>query len=1413
VDTGQALTATISAVDTPASASTDANGYYVLTLPVGTYTVRAASHAHKAQTVTEVTIALGEQQNLDFALETAPSILLVDADVWAGDSVATYYQWALDYEGYSYDTRPITDTDYLPTAAELAPYDVVLWASPWRSPGYINADEELITYLDNGGRLLISGQDVGYWDSQWVWGRAPLFYHNYLYADYVRNKTDINDLKGVDDDILEGVDLVLEDVYAYKKGVYPYLSPDEVAPADGYATSIINYENDGSGGLKTDVCAPNPYKTVYLSFGYEGAGPRPGYAAVLDRAIQWLTAPRPLRGSSLRPRSQYKVGQPGTTREYSIRLVNNGQTAGAFDLAISDSTWPTAILDSLTMNPITRTQVISSCGWQDLVVRIDIPNSAAVGEVAMATVQATMTDAPSVVSTATLTTRAFPAWTPKSWMLTSRYRLAAATVGCELYAIGGWDWTGASTLNEMYDPVANYWTPKAPKLTGAANVGAAVLNDRIYVVGGLSNSLLPLPAVEVYDPATDSWWTTAPLPVGLSGVAVAAAGGKLYVFGGDSASGEVDTTYEYDPAADTWTRKAPLPGGPRSYAAATPLFPPNRGDERGVNGKIYVAGGWPDLRIFEEYDPANDTWAAKAPLLTGRHSLGLVAIEGYIYAVGGGSAWGALGNVERYDPATNTWVPVSSLNKGRIGMGVAVAAGGIYGAGGVDIYGESVSTNEGLTLANSLCPSIKKVDKVTASPGEVLTYTIALRNLGATDFAGVTLADPIPAHTAYVPDSVGGGAIYRAEAEQIEWSGTLAAGTSITFTFQVTLDSPLLGGTTIANMAAVNDGQGTSFTKKAATRVQAANLETSIKEVDKTQASAGEVLTYTIILSNTGSADAVGASVVDSLPTNTTYLPDSASGGAVYDPVRNRIEWTGVVSPTVGEKTAYSWVDSDTPGGPVYRWEEISETGSEITSWTNRNNGFAGPLNIGFDFPFFGKVYSDTLYVGTSGYVSFGHGYSGIPKGTLPNKSLPNNDVIPFGGPLYIMEGVSRVYYQLLEDPTRFVVEFVNIQWCCDLNTSHTFQIVLYPSGDILTQYQSLNGDTPWVVGIENEDGSEGLNYPPSLLHDGLAIEYLPPAPPSPPHVISFQARINDSVPPQTVIANTAVINDGAGFTYTRTVTTTAHIVDLSASTKTVEEALAVPGDALTYTIVLRNNGEAIGAGFVDPIPAQTSYVADSATGGATYDAELHRIQWSGVMPARSEWAFTFAVTTDPSLPDDTLIVNVATIADFSISDFGFRIPQSAIERTATTILKRPDLSPSEKLVSAARAAVGDVITYTVRVKNTGGGLARAVLTDSIPTGSVYVPDSAWAGSGTVVYEEANSFANTQDRGRILWNGEVPPKGMSTILFAVTVTEERVIHNTVTINDGLGGLSERSATTKVQPYEVYLPLVVKNYGP
>jgi ferredoxin len=63
----------------------------------------------------------------------------------------------------------------------------------------------------------------------------------------------------------------------------------------------------------------------------------------------------------------------------------------------------------------------------------------------------------------------------------------------------------------------------------------------------------------------------ANLPAALSGVALAAANGKLYAFGGSDDNGFSNTTFEYDPASDTWTARASMPGGGRGYASAAAL--------------------------------------------------------------------------------------------------------------------------------------------------------------------------------------------------------------------------------------------------------------------------------------------------------------------------------------------------------------------------------------------------------------------------------------------------------------------------------------------------------------------------------------------------------------------------------------------------------------------------------------------------------------------------------------------------------------------------------------------------------------------------------------------------------------------------------------------------------------------------
>src|SRR5687768_216069 len=58
------------------------------------------------------------------------------------------------------------------------------------------------------------------------------------------------------------------------------------------------------------------------------------------------------------------------------------------------------------------------------------------------------------------------------------------------------------------------------------------------------------------------------------------------------------------PPPGVWTHKKPLPGGPRNEVAIT-----------AVGGKLYVVGGHiggTAVPMLDEYDPATDTWRARA---------------------------------------------------------------------------------------------------------------------------------------------------------------------------------------------------------------------------------------------------------------------------------------------------------------------------------------------------------------------------------------------------------------------------------------------------------------------------------------------------------------------------------------------------------------------------------------------------------------------------------------------------------------------------------------------------------------------------------------------------------------------------------------------------------------------------------
>jgi N-acetylneuraminic acid mutarotase len=191
------------------------------------------------------------------------------------------------------------------------------------------------------------------------------------------------------------------------------------------------------------------------------------------------------------------------------------------------------------------------------------------------------------------------------------------------------------------------WTRLAPFPEPAEEVLGATANGKLYVFAGLAPGWKPIGMVQEYDPAANKWTQKKPMPIASHHLAITTLNDKIYAFGGfvlpESGPGAwvpLDNAWEYDPANDTWKALAPLPSKRGAAAAAA------------ANGKLCVVGGagvMPGstengihptrahdvLARVDEYDPATNTWTQKASMLTARNHHVVQAVGGKIYAIGG----------------------------------------------------------------------------------------------------------------------------------------------------------------------------------------------------------------------------------------------------------------------------------------------------------------------------------------------------------------------------------------------------------------------------------------------------------------------------------------------------------------------------------------------------------------------------------------------------------------------------------------------------------------------------------------------------------------------------------------------------------------------------------------------------------
>jgi uncharacterized repeat protein (TIGR01451 family) len=184
---------------------------------------------------------------------------------------------------------------------------------------------------------------------------------------------------------------------------------------------------------------------------------------------------------------------------------------------------------------------------------------------------------------------------------------------------------------------------------------------------------------------------------------------------------------------------------------------------------------------------------------------------------------------------------------------------------------------------------LSKTDGVTtAAPGQTLTYTLTFTNTGPGAAHNIVISDTLPSGVSYQSCSLGslvGSCSESGGTVTFTLTNPLAAGASasVTITVQVTTSGP----TTLTNTATLNytDSGGnarTPVTSSDTTRIPGPTTVDLIKQatlvVDSNnddRAGSGDIIEYTIVMTNTGSEPALLLTIADTPDVNTTLIVGS----------------------------------------------------------------------------------------------------------------------------------------------------------------------------------------------------------------------------------------------------------------------------------------------------------------------------------------------------------------------------------------------------------------------------------------------------------------------------------------------------------------------------------------------------------
>ncbi len=175
----------------------------------------------------------------------------------------------------------------------------------------------------------------------------------------------------------------------------------------------------------------------------------------------------------------------------------------------------------------------------------------------------------------------------------------------------------------------------------------------------------------------------------------------------------------------------------------------------------------------------------------------------------------------------------------------------------------------------------KSVDQDEVQPGEEVEYTIVVRNTGDGDATNVRITDDLPSRVRYISSSIDVNVDGNGDVEDDDLFGdgviidVLEPDDEVTITYDARVDSDAADGARLVNTAVARDDEGDRAEDEATITVANDGYLQLTKDVDKSNAKAGDTLTYTITVENTGDGDATNLVIIDDLPNYVSYIDGS----------------------------------------------------------------------------------------------------------------------------------------------------------------------------------------------------------------------------------------------------------------------------------------------------------------------------------------------------------------------------------------------------------------------------------------------------------------------------------------------------------------------------------------------------------